>query len=120
MLPTLNILHIDVNFYKYPHVSEREKERIAEKKQRVSESKKMATTVTTGKVEETPKLMEAPTSTPAAPHMDSKELKIEVHATAVHHEKLEPIVAHAQTHELHHDSASVRFYLLSFNCRLEL
>ena len=100
----------NLSLTKNPHFSEREKERITEKKQRVSESKKMATTVTTGKVEETPKLMEAPTSTPAAPHMDSKELKIEVHATAVHHEKLEPIVAHAQTHELHHDSASVSFF----------
>ena len=112
VLPTLIILF---SFDTDPYFSEREKERIAEKKQRVSESKKMATTVTTGKVEETPKLMEAPTSTPAAPHMDSKELKIEVHATAVHHEKLEPIVAHAQTHELHHDSASVSF-CLSWGC----
>ena len=89
-------------------VSERERERIEEKKQRVS-IKKMATTVTTGKVEETPKLMEVPT-TAASPQLDvsdAKELKIEVHATAVHHEKLEPIVAHAQSHELHHEGASV-------------
>ena len=90
-------------------VTERERERIEEKKQRVS-IKKMATTVTTGKVEETPKLMEVPT-TAASPQLDvsdAKELKIEVHATAVHHEKLEPIVAHAQSHELHHEGASVR------------
>jgi len=35
----------------------------------------------------------------------AKELKIEVHATAVHHEKLEPIVAHAQSHEISHNQA---------------
>ena len=82
----------------------------------------MATTITTGKVEETPKLMEVEASTTAAssPQLaeegnangivaasGTKELKIEVHATAVHHEKLDPIVAHAQNHDLSHESAPV-------------
>ena len=40
-----------------------------------------------------------------APVEPAKELKIEVHATAVHHEKLEPIVAHAQSHEISHNQA---------------
>merc|ERR1712029_438078 len=34
-----------------------------------------------------------------------KELKIEVHATAVHHEQIQPIVAHAQSHEISHEHA---------------
>merc|ERR1712045_17897 len=89
------------------------------KKQRVS-GKKMATTITTGKVEETPKLIEVEASTTesavsqqlsedggseVAASDGTKELKIEVHATAVHHEKLDPIVAHAQAHDLSHESA---------------
>ena len=73
----------------------------------------MATTITTGKVEETPKLMEASTTAASSPQLEggvasgAKELKIEVHATAVHHEKLDPIVAHAQSHDLSHESAPV-------------
>lgn len=34
-----------------------------------------------------------------------KTLKIEVHATATHHERVEPIVAHAQQHDLSHNQA---------------
>jgi amyloid beta A4 protein len=99
-------------------IQERERERTEEKKQRVS-GKKMATTITTGKVEETPKLIEVEASTTesavsqqledggseVAASDGTKELKIEVHATAVHHEKLDPIVAHAQAHDLSHESA---------------
>jgi hypothetical protein len=34
-----------------------------------------------------------------------KPLKIEVHATAMHHEQLVPKVAHSQTHEFGHNQA---------------
>ena len=87
----------------------------------------MATTITTGKVEETPKLMEVEASTTAAssPQLaeegnangivaasGTKELKIEVHATAVHHEKLDPIVAHKKiAHLSHRVESSVRVRL---------
>merc|ERR1712001_792266 len=55
--------------------------------------------------------MEASTTAASSPQLEggvasgAKELKIEVHATAVHHEKLDPIVAHAQAHDLSHESA---------------
>ena len=106
------------------NISERERERTEEKKQRVS-GKKMATTITTGKVEETPKLMEASTTAASSPQLEggvasgAKELKIEVHATAVHHEKLDPIVAHAQAHDLSHESAPVILNLPPFRIKEE-
>ena len=92
----------------------------------------MATTITTGKVEETPKLIEVEASTTesavsqqlsedggseVAASDGTKELKIEVHATAVHHEKLDPIVAHAQAHDLSHESAPVILNLPPFRIR---
>ena len=64
--------------------------------------------MTTGKAQETPKVVVATTAaSPAASASaesasSSKELKIEVHATAVH---LEPVVAHAQAHEMSHNQA---------------
>ena len=119
---------------KFPkHIAERERERTEEKKQRVS-GKKMATTITTGKVEETPKLIEVEASTTesavsqqlsedggseVAASDGTKELKIEVHATAVHHEKLDPIVAHAQAHDLSHESAPVILNLPPFRIKEE-
>merc|ERR1739838_656459 len=76
-------------------IQERERERIEEKKQRVaSEKKSDKPTKDSNKIE----LVSAPVE-------PAKELKIEVHATAVHHEKLEPIVAHAQSHEISHNQA---------------
>merc|ERR1712240_429429 len=41
---------------------------------------------------------------PALPKDES--IKVEVHATAVHHELLEPKVAHAQAHEISHSQAT--------------
>ena len=94
----------------------------------------MATTITTGKVEETPKLIEVEASTTesavsqqlsedggseVAASDGTKELKIEVHATAVHHEKLDPIVAHAQAHDLSHESAPVILNLPPFRIKEE-
>ena len=83
--------------------AERERERLEEKKQRESEK-------TTSKAEEEVKAAEAEESTtlpsPAINEVEpAKELKIEVHATAVHHEQIQPIVAHAQSHEISHEHA---------------
>ena len=83
--------------------AERERERLEEKKQRESEK-------TTSKAEEEVKAEEAEESTtlpsPAINEVEpAKELKIEVHATAVHHEQIQPIVAHAQSHEISHEHA---------------
>ena len=44
----------------------------------------------------------------------AKELKIEVHATAVHHEQLQPVVAHAQAHEISHEHAVSLVFLDGF------
>ena len=38
-----------------------------------------------------------------------KPLKIEVHATAMHHEQLVPKVAHSQNHEFSHNQAVRKF-----------
>ncbi len=67
-----------------------------EKKQRIAERKmaEATTEATTSKTEA------------GTPEQPPKELKIEVHATAVHHaEKLEPKVAHVQSHEFSHSQA---------------
>merc|ERR1719414_89583 len=84
-------------------IQERERERLEEKKQRESEK-------TTSKAEEVKAEAEAEESTtlpsPAINEVEpAKELKIEVHATAVHHEQIQPIVAHAQSHEISHEHA---------------
>ena len=43
---------------------------------------------------------------PAPPKEISGDIKVEVHATAVHHDQqLEPKIAHAQTHEISHSQA---------------
>jgi len=100
-------------------IQERERERIEEKKQRVaSEKKSDKPTKDSNKIElvsasdsegESTTKAAAPAPVAAgpdgAPVEPAKELKIEVHATAVHHEKLEPIVAHAQSHEISHNQA---------------
>jgi len=84
-------------------IQERERERLEEKKQRESEK-------TTSKAEEVKAEAEKEESTtlpsPAINEVEpAKELKIEVHATAVHHEQIQPIVAHAQSHEISHEHA---------------
>merc|ERR1712128_322901 len=44
---------------------------------------------------------------PAPPKEISGDIKVEVHATAVHHDQqLEPKIAHAQTHEISHSQAT--------------
>ena len=47
-----------------------------------------------------------------------KPLKIEVHATAMHHEQLVPKVAHSQNHEFSHNQA-VSELMLNF-CNFEI
>ena len=45
-------------------------------------------------------------STPAKEEMVSGDIKVEVHATAVHHDQvLEPKMAHAMSHEISHSQA---------------
>jgi len=86
-------------------IQERERERIEEKKQRLASEKK-TTQSQADKVpsEDSTTAASAPAAVGTAVE-PAKELKIEVHATAVHHEKLEPIVAHAQSHEISHNQA---------------
>ena len=86
-------------------ILERERERIEEKKQRMASEKK-TTQSQADKVpsEDSTTAASAPAAVGTAVE-PAKELKIEVHATAVHHEKLEPIVAHAQSHEISHNQA---------------
>ena len=102
---------------------ERERERMEEKRQRIEERKKlMASTTTATKSVEKPedtkgskvttKKNDAPKAMPSK--VENKEelrqpqLKIEVHATATHHEaerQLEPKVAHSQSHDFSHGQA---------------
>ena len=114
--PSLTSLYYQQYIYFFT-ISERERERIEEKKQRVaSEKKSDKPTKDSNKIElvsasdsegESTTKAAAPAPVAAgpdgAPVEPAKELKIEVHATAVHHEKLEPIVAHAQSHEISHN-----------------
>merc|ERR1712073_102143 len=89
-------------------IQERERERIEEKKQRIASEKKTTSKSQSGEgkvpSEESTTVASAPAAVGTAVE-PAKELKIEVHATAVHHEKLEPIVAHAQSHEISHNQA---------------
>ncbi len=74
----------------------------SEDKDMKSTSQAMASSVVEAEV----KLADS-TTPPSAPAVEepARELKIEVHATAVHHEQVEPIVAHAQSHEISHNQA---------------
>jgi amyloid beta A4 protein len=87
---------------------DRERERKASEKMS-SENKDMKSTsqaMASSVVEAEVKLADS-TTPPSAPAVEepARELKIEVHATAVHHEQVEPIVAHAQSHEISHNQA---------------
>ena len=113
---------------------ERERERMEEKRQRIEERKKlMASTTTATKSVDKPedtkgskvttKKNDSPKAMPSQMKgLDNKEelrqpqLKIEVHATATHHEaerQLEPKVAHSQSHDFSHGQA-VSFCLIYF------
>ena len=109
-------------------ILERERERMEEKRQRIEERKKlMASTTTATKSVEKPQDKQGgsvttkknngsiPKAMPSQLNgLDNKEelrqpqLKIEVHATATHHEaerQLEPKVAHSQSHDFSHGQA---------------
>ncbi len=77
-----------------------------EKRERVHERKTTAT-------EEAPTTAETTTTEGAPPKQTPVErensLKIEVHATATHHKRLEPVVAHAQTHDLSHNQQVIQY-----------
>ena len=91
--------------------TERENERMEEKRQRIEERKQKEATSTT-------EASTAPTSTEetaaGANEEDNfihdvepkKGLKIEVHATATHHhQQLDPVQSHAQAHDFSHNQA---------------
>ena len=101
-------------------ILERERERIEEKKQRIASEKK-TTKSQSEKIpsEESTTAASAPAAVGTAVE-PAKELKIEVHATAVHHEKLEPIVAHAQSHEISHNQAVNQLKSVSLPCILNV
>ena len=54
-------------------------------------------------------------TTVAEPKEAVKPLKIEVHATAMHHEQLVPKVAHSQTHDFGHNQAVSSTHFAIFN-----
>ena len=92
---------------------------------RVAKEKK--TTVVAGHAAQVAKMEQETTKTTSAPapaaakqaeQASAKELKIEVHATAVHHEKVAPIVAHAQSHEISHNQAVNQLdFCTTYYCR---
>lgn len=106
-------------------IKERERDRMEEKRQRIEARKAMmAPTTSTKSVEKQKKAdgnrvaakkaakkATTPNQEKGSPKEELKQpqLKIEVHATATHHEAeqhLEPKVAHSQSHELSHGQAS--------------
>jgi hypothetical protein len=98
--------------------TERERERMEEKRQRL-EARKAAMTSTVESVVTSVVTEEATSSAmPVTPAAETKEaakpLKIEVHATAMHHEQLVPKVAHSQNHDFGHNQAVSTFAELLF------
>ena len=91
-------------------LSERERERMEEKRDRLAEKRQqMAAAAATE-----PTAEEEADDTKEA----KKTLRIEVHATATHHgvqqhQQLEPVVAHSQQHDISHNQA-VRKGLIGF------
>ena len=120
-------------------ISERERERMEEKRQRIEERKKlMASTTTATKSVEKPEdtkgskvttkkndgsvSKDMPNQVKESENKDQvrqPQLKIEVHATATHHvaeQQLEPKVAHSQSHDFSHGQAvSTNGILMSKN-----
>merc|ERR1712106_403190 len=75
-------------------IKEKEREQQEEKNEKIKEKK----------AEEAVETVE---TEPAPPKEISGDIKVEVHATAVHHDQqLEPKIAHAQTHEISHSQAT--------------
>jgi len=89
-------------------MKEKEREQEEEKQERLKENKEesLGSAVEPLSVAtEVAPLAEETVQTDPAPPKD-QSIKVEVHATAVHHELLEPRVAHAQQHEISHSQAT--------------
>jgi len=84
-------------------IKEKERQQEEEKQERVKEKKAEEA----AKVEVATEVIvsEETVQTEPAPPKD-ESIKVEVHATAVHHEILEPKIAHAQSHEISHSQAT--------------
>ncbi len=97
--------------------SERERERMEEKRERVDERKKnmMTSTVATTLAKESEE-NEVETNDELKDKViePKKTLRIEVHATATHHaaEHIEPVVAHAQAHQFSHNQGVSSIYYI--------
>ena len=100
-----------------------------EKRQRIEARKAMMAPTTSTKSAEKPKedkKVPKKATTPKKEELKKPELKIEVHATATHHEAekhLEPKVAHSQSHEFSHGQAVsllTFYYNVQFRISLEL
>jgi len=85
-------------------IKEKEREQQEEKNEKIKEKKaEEAIEAVTEQVAE----IETVETEPAPPKEISGDIKVEVHATAVHHDQqLEPKIAHAQTHEISHSQAT--------------
>ena len=81
---------------------ERERERMEEKRQRIEDRKQKMTTAPTTVAPKDKAENEHHNEVKAG---GEKTLKIEVHATAMHHQEVEPIVAHSLSHEISHGQA---------------
>jgi len=89
-------------------IKEREEERMEEKRNRLFERKQTEGTLGTTKdiFAGTTATQEAVTTKMPSEKSKKNSLKIEVHATATHHHKqLDPVVAHAQSHDFSHSQS---------------
>ena len=90
-------------------IKEKEREQQEEKNEKIKEKKaEEAIEAVTEQVAE----IETVETEPAPPKEISGDIKVEVHATAVHHDQqVEPEIAHAQTHERSHSQAVSTLFL---------
>ena len=88
-------------------IKEKEREQQQEKREKVQEKKVEELDAVEALTERVVAFETVETeSTPAKEEMVSGDIKVEVHATAVHHDQvLEPKMAHAMSHEISHSQA---------------
>lgn len=88
-------------------IKSKEMEQQNEKKERIKEKKVEATVEVIEAVTEEVVAVEESETEAVPPKVSGGDIKVEVHATAVHHDQqLEPKVAHAQAHEISHSQAT--------------
>merc|ERR1719244_773541 len=89
-------------------IKAKERQQQEEKNERIKEEKKAETAVIEAATEEVKEDEDEEIATEPAPvKFSGGDIKVEVHATAVHHDQqLEPKVAHAQTHDISHSQAT--------------